>query len=140
MRLEVLSDNALPKKGPGRQDNGNLHLTELVVKASLAAETNNLMNIALQNAKADFNQTDWGIAKAIDGDSKTAWGIYPEVGKSHTAVLEFKEDHGFTGGTTLTFILEQKHGGGHLIGRFRISVTTTPRPVRSRRCYSANQW
>ncbi len=130
MRLEVLSDGALPKKGPGRQDNGNLHLTELAVKASPTADTNQLMNLPLQNAAADFNQTDWGVAKAIDGDPKTAWGIYPEVGKSHLAVFEFKDNQGFTGGTTFTFVLEQKHGGGHLIGRFRLSVTTTPRPVR----------
>src|SRR5205814_1703166 len=29
----------------------------------------------------------------------------------------------------LTFILEQTHGGGHLIGRLRLSVTTAPRPL-----------
>ena len=39
--------------------------------------------IFLQNASADFNQQDWGISKAIDGKPETAWGIYPEVGKSH---------------------------------------------------------
>jgi hypothetical protein len=28
VRLEVMSDPSLPMKGPGRQDNGNLHLSE----------------------------------------------------------------------------------------------------------------
>jgi hypothetical protein len=28
VRLEVLTDDSLPKKGPGRQENGNLHLSE----------------------------------------------------------------------------------------------------------------
>ena len=32
VRLEVLTDDALPHKGPGRQDNGNLHLSEFKVK------------------------------------------------------------------------------------------------------------
>ena len=130
LRLEVLSDDSLPKKGPGRQDNGNLHLTELAVQAAPKGTSNSLVRVALQNPTADFNQADWGIAKAIDGDSKTAWGIFPEVGKAHTAVVEFKENVGLAGGTTLVFVLEQKHGGGHLIGRLRLSVTTAPRPVR----------
>src|SRR4029077_18905684 len=33
LRLEILSDDSLPKKGPGRQDNGNLHLSEIQVLA-----------------------------------------------------------------------------------------------------------
>ncbi len=34
VRLEVLTDDSLPLKGPGRQDNGNLHLSEFQVKAA----------------------------------------------------------------------------------------------------------
>src|SRR5262245_21539543 len=33
IRLEVLADPSLPHKGPGRQENGNLHLNEFQVKA-----------------------------------------------------------------------------------------------------------
>src|SRR5262249_49791525 len=33
------------------------------------------------------------------------------------------------GGVTLTIKLEQSHGGGHLIGRFRLSVTNAPQPA-----------
>src|SRR5207247_251591 len=33
-RLEVLTDDSLPHKGPGRQDNGNLHLSEFRVEAA----------------------------------------------------------------------------------------------------------
>ena len=61
---------------------------------------------------------------AIDGNPATAWGIYPEVGKPHQAVFEIEEPIGSDGGTTLTFVLEQTHGRGHLIGRLRLSVTT----------------
>ena len=32
------------------------------------------------------------------------------------------------GGTTLTIKLQQTHGGGHLIGRLRLAVTSAPRP------------
>jgi cytochrome c553 len=129
VRLEVLTDDALPHKGPGRQDNGNLHLSEVRAHAAPKAEPGAKRPLALQNASADFNQAGWTAAMAIDGDPKTAWGIYPEVGKPHAAAFELKEPAGFGGGTVLSFTLEQLHGGGHLIGRLRLSVTTDPRPV-----------
>jgi hypothetical protein len=34
VRLEVLSDPSLPHQGPGRQDNGNLHLTDFRMQAA----------------------------------------------------------------------------------------------------------
>ncbi|MEO6184203.1 MAG: PSD1 and planctomycete cytochrome C domain-containing protein [Verrucomicrobiota bacterium] len=130
VRLEVLADESLPQKGPGRQDNGNITLTEFRLKAAPKNETNSAKVIALQNPSADFNQKDWEIGKAIDGDGKTGWGIHPEVGKSHFAFFELKENIDFDNGATLTFVLEQKHGRAHLIGRARLSVTSSPRPVQ----------
>ncbi len=146
VRLEVLTDDSLPLHGPGRQNNGNLHLSEFLVKASRgvpatgsqpatvknpATNPSDIQSVELQNPTADFNQTDWGIARAIDGDLTTAWGIYPDIGKPHRAVFETKENVGFDGGTTLTFVIEQRHGTNHLIGRPRLSVTTAPRPVKA---------
>jgi mono/diheme cytochrome c family protein len=130
VRLEVLTDASLPHQGPGRQDNGNLHLTEFHVRAAPRGKPNAGKAVALQNPSADFNQDGWTVGLAIDGKPKTAWGIYPQVGKPHVAVFEFAEPAGFDGGTTLTFVLEQNHGGGHLIGRLRLSVTTAARPLR----------
>jgi hypothetical protein len=131
VRVEVLSDESLPHKGPGRQDNGNLHLSEFKVLAG-AGCGGDAAPAALQRPTADFDQPGWTIEHALDGNEKTAWGIYPQVGKSHYAVFEFKRNPGFDCGTALTFVLEQKHGGGHLIGRCRFSVTSAPRPVRAR--------
>src|SRR4051812_42062750 len=130
VRLEVLSDESLPHKGPGRQDNGNLHLSEFSLLASPAGAESNSLKVALQNATADFNQDGWGITRALDGDTKTAWGIYPAVGKSHSAVFETATNLTFASGTRLVFRLDQLHGGGHLIGRTRLAVTSAPRPVR----------
>jgi hypothetical protein len=162
VRLEVLADDSLPHKGPGRQDNGNLHLSEFKVFATAkipppgapvseparndgsphaGSETGAPVNgaggprskpLVLQNPSADFDQSGWTIAHAIDGKEKTAWGIHPQVGQSHFAVFELRDNLGFDGGTALTFVLEQLHGGGHLIGRPRLSVTTAARPVRAR--------
>jgi mono/diheme cytochrome c family protein len=142
IRLEVLTDDSLPHKGPGRQDNGNLHLNEFKVKAAPKNKKKPLAPrgrgvggegesrpVVLQNPSADFNQEGWTIAMAVDGKPQTAWGIYPKVGQPHRAVFEVKEPIRFAGGTTLTFVLEQTHGGGHLIGRVRLSVTNSPKPL-----------
>jgi hypothetical protein len=130
IRLEVLTDDSLPHKGPGRQDNGNLHLNEFKVSlAPKGAADSEAKWAVLKNAAADFNQDGWTVAMAIDGDSKTAWGIYPNVGRPHRAVFEFDKPFGFKEGTALSVVLDQTHGGGHLIGRMRISVTTAPQPL-----------
>ena len=135
VRLEVLTDESLPHRGPGRQDNGNLHLSEFEVTLE-GSET----PLALVNATSDFDQQDWGIARAIDHSEPTAWGIYPKVGQSHVAVFELKSPLTQTpssadGGQVAKPIrfriaLKQRHGGGHLIGRARLSVTDHAPPVR----------
>ena len=155
VRLEVLTDGSLPHQGPGRQDNGNLHLTDFrlfvgdevtslirpgldqrLVTSSppihgkgVAGDGRRSIQVPLQHPTADFNQEGWGIARAIDADPKTAWGIFPEVGKAHQAVFEFKDPMPLEGDALLTFVLAQNHGGGHLIGRVRLSVTTNALPV-----------
>ncbi len=130
IRLELLTDESLPLKGPGRQDNGNLHLNEFRVKVAPKTFPERGADAVIANATADFDQEGWTVKHAIDGQPATAWGIYPQVSKPHQAIFELKEAAGFDAGTLLTFTLEQQHGGGHLIGRFRLSVTTEPKPSR----------
>jgi hypothetical protein len=129
VRVEVLTDDSLPHKGPGRQDNGNLHLNEFQVRAAPRGNINESKQVRLKNPAADFNQDGWTVGMAIDGNPKTAWGIFPKVGQPHRAVFEFEQPVGFRDGTALTFVFEQTHGGGHLIGRVRVSVTTAPQPL-----------
>lgn len=133
LRLELLSDDSLAHKGPGRQDNGNLHLNEITVTAAPRDNPTAAKPVKLIRPRADFNQQGWSIDMALDGNPGTAWGIYPEVGKSHLAVLEFAEPVALAGGAILTVRLEQIHGGGHLIGRPRVAVTdlSTPLPLLS---------
>jgi hypothetical protein len=124
IRLEVLTDRNLPHGGPGRQDNGNLHLSEFQITAAPLAALQSGRPIAITRAIADFDQSGWDISRAIDGKRDTAWGIYPQVGKAHTAVFVLKEP--IATDVHLKFTLEQQHGGGHLIGRPRLSATSDP--------------
>lgn len=129
VRLEVLTDESLPHKGPGRQDNGNLHLNEFKVATHSPGLSGQDQQLVLKNPRADFNQQGWSIDLTLDNKPATAWGIYPEVGKPHEAVFELSEPLNVVDGMALTFRLEQTHGGGHLIGRFRLSVTEADLPI-----------
>ncbi|MDZ4689049.1 MAG: PSD1 and planctomycete cytochrome C domain-containing protein [Planctomycetaceae bacterium] len=126
LQLEVLSDPKLPMKGPGRQDNGNLHLNEVAVWLLDAAETPRKLTIVA--AEADFNQESWSIDRAIDGVADTAWGIFPKVGQDHRAVFRLAERTPLPPGSRLRVELQQSHGRGHLIGRWRIQVTDDDQP------------
>lgn len=129
VRLEVMSDESLFMKGPGRQDNGNLHLSEF--KLLVTHDDGEAKSVALHKPVADFDQSGWTIAHAVDGNPKTAWGIHPKTGQTHQAVFELKEPIDASAGVTLTFVLEQLHGGVHLIGRPRLSATGSPNPSAS---------
>ncbi|MBI5758133.1 MAG: PSD1 domain-containing protein [Planctomycetales bacterium] len=133
VRLEVLTDDSLPMKGPGRQDNGNLHLNEFVVKQAPGGDVAAAKPVAIESASADFNQEAWTIAHAIDGNAGTAWGVFPKVGQPHRAVFRLKEPirRGDEAHATLVIELQQTHGRGHLIGRPKLSITSASNPAES---------
>ncbi len=129
LRLEVMADPSLPCGGPGRQGNGNLHLTELVVTAAPADNPSAARELLLVKPQADFNQMPgWSIDDAIDRVPETSWGIYPEVGRTHTALFQLAEPIQSTEPILLTFQLHQELGRQHLIGRLRLAVRGTALP------------
>jgi hypothetical protein len=88
--------------------------------------------VTLQNATATFSQDEFSVVSAIVGNSvTTGWAIYPNI-VAQTAVFETATDL-FTVGGSLTFTFDQLLNGPptlppqHLLGRFRLSVTTDPR-------------
>ena len=122
IRLEVLALDELPLRGPGRADNGNLHLSEIALHL-FEPGAPQPQQLTIARGSANFNQTDWEIDHAIDSDRSTAWGIHPQVGRSHVAVFELETPAQIAPGACLSVTLEQQHGGSHLIGAFRLSAT-----------------
>lgn len=125
VRLDLFPHDSLPMKGPGRCHNGNLHLSE-VQFAIFEPGTTTGKPITIARATADFNQEGWSIERAIDGNPKTAWGIHPAIGQAHHAVFEFAQPIAWKAGSTLSVTLRQLHGGSHLLGAFRLSLTDAP--------------
>ena len=140
LRLDVLPDDSLPQKGPGRADNGNFVLTEIKVSIQSAQGA---VAVPLQNPTATYEQTGapgnnpykkWAIAAAIDNDAQGAgwgWAIMEQVGRTQSAIFETTKDLVLAEGETLSIALVQAHENPrHTIGKFRLSATTAPRPVR----------
>lgn len=129
--LETLPDPSLPDRGPGRwKGNGNFILDEFSMSAApltglRPAET----NISFSKATADWEQQYYRAEHAIDRNPKTGWAIGPRFGRRHFLIAELAQKAGFKNGTRLSFRFDHYHGNSHIIGRFRLSVTTHKNPA-----------
>jgi len=133
LRLEVLPHESLPLNGPGRGDvvgKGNFMLSEFEAYVG-AADSTTTMPLEFQNPTADFVQGGRSIEQTIDGSKETGWAIDGGQGRSHQAVYEFKTPVSYDANTRLVVNLIQYFIHQDTIGRFRISVTTDPLPLRA---------
>ena len=128
LRLEVLADDKLPAKGPGRSTNGNFVLNQFAVKSGPSDKPGDAKPLTLQNPMATFNQDQFPIANALLNNPGTGWAIAPQSGKNHTALFRVKEITTSEKGTTLTVTMTMKFGTNHTIGKFRISATSDKEP------------
>ncbi len=144
LRLEALTDAALPHNGPGRAGeagNGNFVLSEIEISAA-PRNGGEAEKLVLSGAEADFSQQNFGIEKAIDGDLNTGWAIAGDgnFNQNRSAILHFKNTIGFAGGTVFTVTLAQNYPQ-HTLGKFRISVPdNTPKtPIPTDEAGKASQ-
>ena len=126
-KLEALTHDSLPGKGPGRQsaERPNFVLNEFTVAASpKTGDAKSSQAVSLHSASASYAQKGYAVDGAVDGKLETAWAIHPEFHKSHHARFLTTKPVGFDGGTVFTFQLVQNHGGRRTIGRLRVSAMT----------------
>ena len=155
LRLEALGHDDMPFGGPGRSLYGTWAISELEVTAQLPGTTT-WEKVALKNASADFAEParalerEWDaafdkeqrrtlgpVAFLIDGSNDTAWRADRGPGRRNTdsvAVVQFAAPLAFPAGTKLRFLLRYHHSGDDngrhncMLGRCRLSLTTTPDP------------
>jgi len=85
--------------------------------------------VTLDNETATFCQDGYPIDAAVDGSfaSGSGWAVYGQIGNNQTAVFKASNDVGGSEGTQLTFQLHMFWGDAHILGRFRLSATTSDR-------------
>lgn len=132
LRLRVLTDKSLPKKGPGRAGNGNFVLTDVQLEED---ETHH----RFAEAWADHSQPDYPISHAVDLDTQTGWAINVGKGSKPGAKMNAPHEAVFVlprpldgGAAELSFVMKHSRNANYQVGRFAIDVSSTPRPVSSR--------
>lgn len=130
LKVEVLPDESLSGKGPGRSVNGNIVMTNVTVGLGPSDDRRKPRPQKIERASADFSQETFPVANAIDANDKTGWAIHPEVGKPHHAVFEFTEPIRLKGQPTPLTITLAFHSqfGQHQPGMFRVSITSSTDP------------
>ena len=121
VRVEVLADDSLPMKGPGRASSGNFILT----KVELAAHG---IPVPINRITTGFTQQGYDAQRAIEGDTRSGWAIYPENGQENEMLIEpaapLEADD-----LTLKLTFGSQEWPQHEIGRFRVSTTGTEKPA-----------
>lgn len=145
LRLEALTDDRLPRRGPGRAANGNFVLSEVslavitpsadvaassgVVRGPDVAAGLSVSPVEIASARADHSQVDFPVSAATDGDTATGWAINIERGSlnvDRAAVFTLKEPlMTAEQGGRLRLVLRHDHRDpGYTLGRFRLSFTS----------------
>jgi hypothetical protein len=125
IRLEALTDDSLPSKGPGRTGHGNFVLNEIKINVESRQDRGPVKTaVAIATGKADVEQDGFPIASAFDGRKDTGWAVHvlgKPLNAPKTAIFKLEEPIKTSGSTRITVVLEQTYGEKHVIGRPRIS-------------------
>lgn len=128
VRIEAFADPTLKAGGPGLASNGNFQLTDIHIGAAPLTDANSLKDIVFSDAKATFNQNDGAlhVRTVIDEDKGSGWAVDPQFGKDHAAILTLKEPLENSAGHRLRITVAFNGNTKHIMGRFRLSVSTDP--------------
>ncbi len=153
-RIDLLNDENLPRRGPGRSIYGTAGLTEFDVEvAPLGEPAKKRAKIKLTKAVADVDMPETPLpaiyddksgqkrvlgpaSYALDGKDTTAWSFDNGAGRRnqpHAVVFQAETNAAFAGGTIVDFVVRMNHGGynsddnqNNNLGRYRISISSDP--------------
>lgn len=125
LNLDVLADDELPSKGPGRTPHGNFVLSEIQILAAPAGSASSppWTNLGIASATADFSQSGFPVEHAFDQKPETGWAISGEGtwNINRRATFRLAAPAGYPEGTRFSVRLVQQYGGQHVLGRVRLS-------------------
>lgn len=129
LRLDMLTDKALPQRGPGLNGDGSFQLVEIEVTARPrdVASTEAPVPVKLKASSAAAADPDQPLDHAVDGKPGTAWVVRATAKRDNAAILEFDPPlPGFASGTVLNLELRFRDLG---VGRLRVALSVDPNPA-----------
>ena len=129
LRLRVLPDAGLPKRGPGLAGNGNFVLTHFEIWQGDR-------QLIVERVQADHSQPGHEVGRLIDDDEQTGWAI--NVGKGTPSGVKMNTEHeahfvldepiSVAPGDNLRIVLRHNStaNSNYNIGRFAVDCSPTP--------------
>lgn len=129
LRLRVLPDDGLPKRGPGLASNGNFVLTHFEI-------WQDDQQLIVKRVQADHSQPGYEVGRLIDSDEQTGWAI--NVGKgtpsnvkmnaAHEAHFVLDKPINVAANENLRIVLRHNStaNSNYNIGRFAVDYSPTP--------------
>jgi hypothetical protein len=131
LRLEVLPDDRLPARGPGRTfyegRKGDFFLSELSATHDGAAVP--FASGSQSYGKLSIGSGKFDAAAVFDGEGSTGWSTAGQQGEPHELVLKFDKPIAASGELTVEMLFERHFAAS--LGRFRFSVTNKTEYVRA---------
>ncbi len=119
VRLRVLPDESLPKKGPGLATDGSFVLSEIYIESEGGGHR---FNEGFAPGAED-EQGEWPARAAVDNDRRTGWSAGAGNAKAREAVFLFAKPKEFQS-RQIQFILRHDAATGRGIGRFKIEIAS----------------
>ena len=132
MRIEALPDSRLPAHGPGMTfyegPKGDFFIGEFLL---ISNGKDVFFSGATESyAKNNFGKNPAAAALMFDGDAQTGWTTAGRMGERHTAILTLPAPLAPSDDWKVSLLMGRHYACS--IGRFRISVTTDPKPGAAR--------
>jgi hypothetical protein len=130
VRIEPIYDASLPAGGPGRSGNGTFVLSGVEAELVPAAGGGRPRKLPFKAAASTYAFNGFGPEGMIDEKPETGWGmhLHPKD-QPLAAILVFAEPVRMGNDASLTlatrYLYRERQ---HVLGRFRLSVTTDPQP------------
>lgn len=126
IRVEALSDESLPNRGPGRADNGNFVLSNIEVYVD---DPDNAEAVSIPLVKAiathQQNESSLSVQSSIDSDPTSGWAVDGQIGRDQAAAFFSDQTRSIKKGNKLRCVLSFQHSNPkHAIGKFRLSLTS----------------
>lgn len=124
LRLECLTDNSLPHRGPGRAGNGNFAMGDIYLRVSSPSnQSPQQMRFVRAQATHQQNGDSLSASASIDNDLISGWAVdHGGIGRDQAAVFELALPIEVTDEQAIDVVMEFQHpNGAHIPGRVRLS-------------------
>lgn len=136
LQLEALTHETLPEGGPGRRENGGFVLEKIEVEVIPdGTGESTALPVRFSDAFADHTEGTFDVKSLVGLVEGRGWATDSSkdgMRVNRAAIFAVSNTADLKEGMRLRIRLTHHYGRGHNLGRFRLSVTQAPDPLREK--------